>query len=383
MKMVELGDLFSIKKGKKATETSTGARYIQIGDLRNNDNIKFAEITDNVVLCDEDDILIAWDGANAGTIGYSLSGIIGSTLAKLTPKKNIVNSIYAGRFLQSKFSYLRRNCTGATIPHISRPSLIKLKIPLPPLPVQKHIAAILDQADELRQKDQQLIDHYDQLSQSLFLDMFGDPVTNPKGWEKVKMSHLTQLITDGKHGNCSDQENSGYYFISAKNISRNKINYENARQITKAEFEEVDRRTNLQHGDLVMVNTGATIGKMAIVEDIPETRKTTFQKSVAIIKPTLDLLDVFFLKNLFKIRLEEFSGKGSGSAIKNLLLSEMRRFKLITPPINLQNEFAERVQAIEQQKQQAEEAARYSEELFQSLLQRAFKGELVKEEQLV
>ena len=255
--------------------------------------------------------------------------------------------------------------------------IVSFEIPLPPLPQQQKIANILDAADALRQNDKALIAKYDELTQALFLDMFGDPVSNPKGWEKVELGNITDLITDGKHGNCNDEPNSGYYFISAKDIFDDNINYNRVREIPKSEFEEVDRRTNLQAGDLVMVNTGATIGKLAIAKDIPETRRTTFQKSVAVIKVKREKIDTVFLKYVFILRLESFSGKGSGSAIQNLLLSEMRRFKIIIPPIELQNQFAERVAVIEEQKAIAQKSLEKSESLFNSLLQKAFKGELV------
>jgi len=143
--MIKLKDAFKLSKGRKA-ELSTndnGLRYIQIEDLRNDDTMKYAVPDSKNVLCQSNDILIAWDGANAGTVGYGLSGVIGSTLAKLSLKNNKVHIPYAGKFLQSKFKYLRDNCTGATIPHISRASLENLQIPLPPLPVQQKIAAIL------------------------------------------------------------------------------------------------------------------------------------------------------------------------------------------------------------------------------------------------
>jgi type I restriction enzyme S subunit len=253
----------------------------------------------------------------------------------------------------------------------------QLQIPLPPLEQQKKIAEILDNVDNYRQKTKALIAKYDELTQSLFLDMFGDPVKNEKGWEKFDLGNITDLITDGKHGNCSDEPKSGYYFISAKDIYNESINYERAREIPKTEFEEVDKRTNLQAGDLVMVNTGATIGKLAIAKNIHETRNTTFQKSVAVIKVKRDTIDSVFLKYVFILRLASFSGKGSGSAIQNLLLSEMRRFKIIIPPLNFQTQFAERVQAIEEQKVKAQASLEKAEDLFNSLLQRAFNGELV------
>jgi type I restriction enzyme S subunit len=196
------------------------------------------------------------------------------------------------------------------------------------------------------------------------------------GWEIKNLGSLTSLITDGKHGNCNDEEDSGYYFVSAKNIKNDKINFLEARQIPKDEFEEVDKRTNLQAGDLVMINTGATIGRMAIADNIPETRRCTFQKSVAIIKVKPEYLTSNFLKYVFELRLDSFVSKGSGSAIKNLLLSEMRRFKIIVPPINIQNQFAETIKTIAVQKTQAQASLVQAENLFNSLLQKAFKGEL-------
>ncbi len=291
-------------------------------------------------------------------------------------------------FPKYAFYFFNSNNFKSKIPKISNQSvnqasfsagkLKELKIPLPPLQTQKKIAQILDQADALRKKTQQIIDEYDKLAQSIFLDMFGDPVTNPKRWEKRLLGDITNLVTDGKHGDCNDEENSGYYFISAKDVNNSTINYSNARQIVKKEFEEVDRRTNLQPGDLVMVNTGATIGKMAIAKNIPETRKTTFQKSVAVIKCKEELIRSIFLKYVFLLRINTFANRGSGSAIKNLLLSEMRRFKIIVAPIELQNQFAEKIKLIEQQKELAKQSLKESEDLFNALLQKAFKGELVK-----
>ena len=73
----------------------------------------------------------------------------------------------------------------------------QVEIPLPPLATQQKIAAILDAADELRQKDKALVAKYDELTQALFLDMFGDPVTNPKGWEKVALKDCTSKIGSG------------------------------------------------------------------------------------------------------------------------------------------------------------------------------------------
>ncbi|GGG88560.1 hypothetical protein GCM10011416_01030 [Polaribacter pacificus] len=284
---------------------------------------------------------------------------------------------YVYYYLSGNIHILENGFKGAGLKHISKGYISDIKIPLPPIEQQKKIAAILDAADTYRQKTKALITKYDELTQSLFLDMFGDPVRNPMKWKVKSLGNLTNLVTDGKHGNCNDEIDSGYYFVSAKNIKNNKIYFEESRQIPKEEFEEVDKRTNLQAGDLVMINTGATIGRMAIAENIPETRRCTFQKSVAIIKVKPEYLTSVFLMYVFELRLASFASKGSGSAIKNLLLSAMKRFKIIIPPIDQQNQFAERVKAIETQKAQAQASLVQAENLFHSLLQRAFKGELV------
>lgn len=308
--------------------------------------------------------------------------IHGMNLLCLRTNKTICDFKYANYFFQSNL--FLQNLAKISNKSVNQASfsvgrLKDLKIPLPPLKTQQRIAKILDDAAALRDKTKELLTEYDLLAQALFLEMFGDPVINPKGWVVKKLDKLTNLITDGKHGNCSDEENSGYFFISAKDVRNNKINYTNTRQIPKIEFEEVDRRTNLQAGDLVMINTGATIGRMAIVQDIPETRMTTFQKSVAVIKTKKEILMSLFLQYVFELRLESFVNKGSGSAIKNLLLSEMRRFKIIVPPIELQNQFADKIALIEQQKALAKQELQESENLFNCLLQKAFKGELVLE----
>lgn len=287
-----------------------------------------------------------------------------------------LNGKFLYYFLDSYIEKLREQSIGGVIKYIKLGNLTDAEIPLPNLATQQRIAAILDQANAIIQNNRAIVQKYDALTQSLFLDMFGDPVKNEKGWKVKSLGDITNLITDGKHGNCNDEKDSGYYFISAKDVKNNLINYTDAREIPKIEFEEVDKRTNLQPGDLVMINTGATIGRMAIAKDIPETRKTTFQKSVAVIKVKNDIISSFYLQYVLELGIKTFANMGSGSAIKNLLLSEMRRFKIILPNLELQNQFAERVAMIEAQKQQAQLELAKSEELFQSLLQRAFKGEL-------
>ena len=108
-------------------------------------------------------------------------------------------------------------------------------------------------------------------------------------WQTHRLGDLCKRITDGKHGDCKDQEASGFYFLSVKDVLGDRLIYQNSRQITEFDFTETHRRTALEAGDVLFTNTG-TIGRMAIARDDPKTARTTFQKSVAILKPKRDLI---------------------------------------------------------------------------------------------
>ena len=109
--------------------------------------------------------------------------------------KDSLDTNYLIHWLQTKYfiQEMVNKASGASYPAVSDKIIKESKIPLPPIEQQKKIAAILDAADDLRQKDKALLTKYDELAQSLFLDMFGDPVLNPKNWDKVKFGEVGKL----------------------------------------------------------------------------------------------------------------------------------------------------------------------------------------------
>lgn len=153
------------------------------------------------------------------------------------------------------------------------------------------------------------------------------------------LSELCILITDGKHGDCQDEVDSGYFFLSAKDVRNGKLNYEDARQITRADFLETHKRTQLEPYDILLSNSG-TIGRLAIAPDDPRTYQTTFQKSVAILKVEKSIVDprwLFYVLTSERQTLTELAG---GSVQKNLLLRDLRNFKVVVPPLEEQREIA-------------------------------------------
>ena len=163
--------------------------------------------------------------------------------------------------------------------------------------------------------------------------------TEEDEWSQFTLGDLCSLITDGKHGDSEDQSHSGFYFLSVKDILGNRLVYENARQITEVDFSETNRRTNLQPGDVLFTNTG-TIGRIAIAGDDPRTYRTTFQKSVAILKPRRDLIDPRFLYYLLHFDNANLSEFAAGTTQKNLLLKDIRSFEVKVPPLREQRAIA-------------------------------------------
>ena len=152
----------------------------------------------------------------------------------------------------------------------------------------------------------------------------------PRTTRRATLADLCDLITDGKHGDCTPDESSGYYFLSCKDVRDGKLTYDGARQIAAADFVETHRRTRLEPGDILITNSG-TIGRMAIAPDVALTRRTTFQKSVAIVKADVKKVDRKWLYYYLLAEMPRLSGVAGGTAQKNLLLRDMRSFEVELP----------------------------------------------------
>ena len=272
---------------------------------------------------------------------------------------------------------------GATFKELSKATISKFKIPLPPLPIQKKIAAILDAADAYRQKTKALIEKYDELAQSLFLDMFGDPVRNEKGWEKKTIEDLVKkekyAIKRGPFGGALKKEifvDAGYLVYEQYHALNNDFKF-GRYFIDEDKFQEL-KGFEVHSGDIIISCSGVYLGKLAIVP-VNATKGIINQ---ALLKVSLDqskmrnLLFTFIFQN--QSFRNKFFGTTRGSGIPNFPpMSRFKEFQFIWPPINKQVDFEKRVDQIFDQKLKAQSTLEKAEELFQSLLQKAFKGELV------
>jgi len=259
---------------------------------------------------------------------------------------------------------------------LNKAKLKELKIPLPPLAEQKKIAAILDAADKLRQKDAQLIDKYNSLSQSLFLDMFGDPVSNPMGWNKVKMGDVCG-VGSSKRVFVNQFVVSGIPFYRGTEVGKlgNGEKIQPHLFISNEHYEQLKEKAGVpQVGDLLLPSICHDGRIWRVSSDKPFYFK---DGRVLWIKTDKNIVNSEYLKAHLKgVFRVSYSSIASGTTFAELKIVSLKGIQILFPPLELQNQFAEGIQHIEAQKQQAQAALQKSDDLFNSLLQRAFKGEL-------
>ena len=237
---------------------------------------------------------------------------------------------------------------GGSLMRADPKQVAKFKFLLPPLDQQKKIAAILDAADDYRQKTKALIAKYDELTQSLFLDMFGDPVTNPKGWDEVIFTDVL-VLRRGFDLPVQDRVNGEYPIMASNGV----LDWHNEFKV---------------NGPGVVTGRSGTLGQVHLIEQDYWPLNTALYSQD--LKNNNPIYLLFLLRNF---RVERFTrGAGVPTLNRNLVHAE----KIMRTPLELQNQFAERVEAIETQKAQAQKSLDKAEDLFNSLLQKAFKGEL-------
>ncbi|OEU41892.1 hypothetical protein BGV40_12500 [Methanosarcina sp. Ant1] len=396
----KLGEVASLSgrigwKGLTAKEyTKEGPLFVSVHSLNYGDYVDLRDAfhisqerydESPEIMLQKDDILICKDGAGIGKLGIvgdlSNEATINSSLL-LIRRKDVILTKYLYFSLLSPFFQIIINSKlmGATTPHLYQRDITNFPIYLPSFSEQHHIVAILDETLAAIAKAKENAEKNLQNSRELFESYLQNVFANPGDeWKENKLGEVCSLITDGKHGDCNNEENSGYYFLSAKDVKNNTLNFENARQITKVDFEETHRRTNLQPGDVLVTNSG-TIGRMAIAPFDEKTYRTTFQKSVAVIKPIPEFINNVYCCYHLEADLSKLVNVSAGTAQKNLLLGDLRRHVVFLPSITEQSSIVAKIEALSTETKRLEEIYQQKlvtlDELKKSVLQKAFSGEL-------
>ena len=270
---------------------------------------------------------------------------------------------------------LSRYTTGTTRQRISRKNLQQIRLILPPLTEQHRIAAILDKANAVRRKRREAIGLLDEFLRSAFLEMFGDPVRNEKGWEVVELGDHLTFITSGSRGWAKFYSAAGARFIRSLDVQMNRIAETDAVFVTPPAGAEADR-TRVLVGDVLLTITGSRIGRVAPVEELDG--EAYISQHVAILR----LSDTICPRYLSMFLAQDRGGQHQirqaqyGQTKPGLNLTDIRDFRVPVPPLKQQEEFSSVIDSVDSLKHKQTDCALQADALFNSISQRAFRGEV-------
>ncbi len=386
MEWVELGDAFIIIKNGKSikqygedgypiTRIETIAdRYVDETRVGYASIYNLEEYKDYIL--QKGDILMSHINSVkhlAKTAIFNSKSILihGMNLLCLRADKNIIDPYYGYYYLNSDV-FLKQ------IPQITKNSvnqasfsitnLKKLKIPVPPIEIQKQIVEVLDEAQKLIDNRKKQIELLDDLIESIFYDMFGDPVKNDKGWEVKKLgkvSNIKSLDIEDKY-----KDDDLVWLLNLDEIESNTGKLLERKQV---KFSDLPSSIISFNENYVLYSKLRPYLNKLILPD-----KEGYATSELVPILPKKYLNKVYLFNLLRSDpiLKFLEIHVSGAKMPRVVMKDFRNLEIPIPPIQLQNQFAEKVQAIEKQKELLKESLKLMEDNYNSLMQRAFKGEL-------
>lgn len=315
---------------------------------------------------DDEVLILPGNGANVGEVMYHTGKLEAYqrtyVLHEIT--EHVRYLLYY--FKKDWVKQITKKQVGSATNYIKMDDILSFQIPLPPLSTQKAIAEKLDKADALRKKDKELLAQYDELAQAIFIDMFGDPVRNEKGWEIENLSDIGKIGRGkSKHRprNAPELLGGDYPLIQTGDVANSGL-YINNYNSTYSEIGLL--QSKMWSKGTLCITIAANIAKTGILNF-----DSCFPDSLVGFVPN-EKTNVVYIHYWFSFFQKILEDQAPESAQKNINLEILSNLEIICPPIKLQNEFAEKIQNIEAQKSIVNQQAQQSEELFQGLLQESF-----------
>jgi type I restriction enzyme S subunit len=384
-----LGEIFNIARGGSPrpiqnflTNDKDGIPWIMIGDA--SEGSKYISATKKKIIkegvkssriVNPGDFLLT----NSMSFGHpyiiKISGCIHDGWLVLSPKRDDIDQNYFYYLLGSNSVYqdFSRRASGTTVKNLNIDLVSSVKVSFPSLEEQRRIAAILDKADAVRRKRKKAIALTEELLRSAFLDMFGDPVTNPKRWEVVELQQLCRRVTDGTH-QPPEWADEGIPFLFVSNIVNGEIDFNVSKYINEASWSSLTVRCPIEVNDILYTTVGS-YGNAALVRT---KKRFCFQRHIAHIKPDTQKIHPEFLLGLMQSEgiKQQADRQVRGVAQKTLNLRELKEFKVFLPPRSDQEQYIAFRNNVEQCLNNQRHSFETQSNLFNSLLQRAFWGEL-------
>jgi len=376
---VQLGSIAEFINGapfKPEDWGKSGARIIRIQNLT--DPTKPFNRTERSV--DErlrvrpGDLLVSWS-ATLGVFEWPGpdEAVLNQHIFRVVPDHKRVEKSYLRYALERALFEMQRHLHGATMQHVNRAEFLGTKLFLPELAEQRRIAETLDRAEALRAKRRAALAQLDALTQAIFFDLFGDPATNPKGWQRVKLGDAVFSASDGPHVSPTYSDD-GIPFISTRHVRAGEITWGDLKFISPEDAEIHWRKCKPEFGDILYTKGGTTGLAVAVTTNEP----FALWVHVALLKPNPTKVNSTWLESMLNT---EFCYRQSqelthGIANRDLGLTRMIKIDMFLPPLTLQHEFARRVAAVKKLKTTHQASLAELDGLFAALQFRAFRGEL-------
>lgn len=376
-KSTKLGDIATYINGYPFTPADWGIEglpIIRIQNLTNSSRVSnyYSGDIDEKYEVNSGDVLISWSGS-LGVFEWNRGpALVNQHIFKVVFDKEEVDKRFFRLVVEKSLRDMEKYLHGSTMKHITKGYFDNIEIPLPPIDTQRKIAAILDKAQELIDLRKAQIEKLDEFLRSVFLDMFGDPATNPKGWDLKPIGSIAQVQT----GSTPSRDNSNYYsnglipWIKTGEVTGNMIfgaeEFINLKALDETNCKVFPQETIL----LAMYGQGQTRGRAGLLK----LEAATNQACAAILPAKC--LNSLYLFCQIRNRYDELRALGRGGNQPNLNLALVKGFEVLVPPLPLQHHFASIVEKTEQQRVLMQQSMTEMENNFSSLMQRAFRGEL-------
>ncbi len=291
----------------------------------------------------------------------------------LLPKEaDSIEPLFVYYQLKTKIGEMNRLGSGSTFKEISKEKLLTIEIQLPPLRTQNQVARILDKADAAREKRRQANQLTEQFLQSAFLDMFGDYLNGRRKctWKSTK--DVASFID--YRGKTPRKSAFGIRLITAKNVKEGHLSDEPKEYIVEEDFEEWMTRGFPREND-VLFTTEAPLGNVA---KLAKFEKVVVGQRIITLQPREDVTSDYLMFCLMSKAIQaEIQRRSGGSTAKGIRSKEFAQVKIPIPSFSKQQDFAALVEKTESLRAKQKESEKELENLFNSLMQKAFKGELV------
>jgi type I restriction enzyme, S subunit len=320
------------------------------------------------------ELLVSWS-ATLGVFEWMGpdDGVLNQHIFRVVPDKNKVAKSYLRHALEGALVEMQRHLHGATMQHVNRGEFLATKLFLPALAEQRRIAEVLDRAEALRAKRRTALARLDALTQSMFLDLFGDTAANSKGWPARALKDECDQINDCPHSTPAWTE-EGVICLRTSNLTEGGWDWSDTRYVSEETYNERSKRGHVEPGDIVLSREG-TVGIAAIVT--PGMRVCMGQRLVQVRPASCVLLPDFLLRHLLYVLSPARIGQVMvGSTSQHLNVKELKALRLPLPPLALQRDFASRIAIVDKLRAAHRASLDEMEAMFAALQFRAFRGSL-------